>query len=96
MDEPYHVYGGLQDNSSWVGASAYPGGITNAHWENMYGGDGFWMFADPSDPTYVYAEAQGGEHRPRQPQDARDRAPSSRCPATAKASSASTGTRRSI
>ena len=39
----------------------YPGGITNSRWENMYGGDGFWMFADPSDPNYVYAEAQGGE-----------------------------------
>jgi photosystem II stability/assembly factor-like uncharacterized protein len=60
MDMPYNVYGGLQDNSSWVGASAYAGGIANAQWENMYGGDGFWMFADPSDQTYIYAEAQGG------------------------------------
>jgi photosystem II stability/assembly factor-like uncharacterized protein len=59
-DDPYHVYGGLQDNSSWVGDSAYPGGITNSRWENMYGGDGFWMFADPSDHDYLYAEAQGG------------------------------------
>jgi photosystem II stability/assembly factor-like uncharacterized protein len=59
-DDPYHVYGGLQDNSSWVAPSAHPGGIGNAQWENMYGGDGFWMFADPSDPDYLYAEAQGG------------------------------------
>ncbi|HEX6186309.1 MAG TPA: hypothetical protein VFZ44_20635 [Pyrinomonadaceae bacterium] len=59
-ERPYRVYGGLQDNSSWVGYSAYPGGIANAQWENMYGGDGFWMFADPSDPDYIYAEAQGG------------------------------------
>jgi len=58
--DPYRVYGGLQDNSSWIGDSAYPGGISNARWENMYGGDGFWMFADPSDPDYLYAEAQGG------------------------------------
>ena len=58
--DPYHVYGGLQDNSSWVGDSAYPSGIPSSRWENMYGGDGFWMFADPSDPNYVYAEAQGG------------------------------------
>jgi photosystem II stability/assembly factor-like uncharacterized protein len=58
--DPYHVYGGLQDNSSWVGDSAYPGGITNSRWENMYGGDGFWMFADPADDHYIYAEAQGG------------------------------------
>src|SRR5678815_196350 len=27
--DPYQVYGGLQDNSSWVGDSEYPGGITN-------------------------------------------------------------------
>jgi photosystem II stability/assembly factor-like uncharacterized protein len=61
MDRPYHVYGGLQDNSSWVGESEYPGGITNSRWENMYGGDGFWMFVDPTDPQYIYAEYQGGE-----------------------------------
>ncbi|MEO5596153.1 MAG: hypothetical protein ABIQ97_03295, partial [Lysobacteraceae bacterium] len=59
-DDPYHVYGGLQDNSSWVGDSSYPGGITNSRWENMYGGDGFWMFSDPTDHDYLYAEAQGG------------------------------------
>src|SRR5438128_6617362 len=61
MDRPYHVYGGLQDNSSWIGESEYPGGITNSRWENMYGGDGFWMFVDPTDPDYIYAEYQGGE-----------------------------------
>ena len=61
MDRPYHVYGGLQDNSSWVGESEYPGGVTSSRWENMYGGDGFWMFVDPTDPDYIYAEYQGGE-----------------------------------
>ncbi len=58
--DPYRVYGGLQDNSSWVGESEYPGGVGNAQWENMFGGDGFWTFADPADPDYLYAEAQGG------------------------------------
>jgi photosystem II stability/assembly factor-like uncharacterized protein len=58
--DPYHVYGGLQDNSSWVGDSSYPGGISNSRWENMFGGDGFWMFEDTGDPDYIYAEAQGG------------------------------------
>ena len=58
--DPYQVYGGLQDNSSWVGDSEYPGGITNDRWENLFGGDGFWAFADPSDPNYAYAESQGG------------------------------------
>jgi photosystem II stability/assembly factor-like uncharacterized protein len=57
---PYHVYGGLQDNSSWIGDSSYPGGVTNSRWENIYGGDGFWVFEDTSDPDYIYAEYQGG------------------------------------
>ena len=59
--DPFHVFGGLQDNSDWIGDSAYPGGITNHRWENLYGGDGFFVFSDPADPNYVYAEAQGGE-----------------------------------
>ena len=58
--DPYQVYGGLQDNSSWVGDSSYPGGVTNSRWENMFGGDGFWMIPDPTDPDAVYAESQGG------------------------------------
>jgi photosystem II stability/assembly factor-like uncharacterized protein len=58
--DPYQVYGGLQDNSSWVGDSSYPGGISNARWENVYGGDGFWAIPDPTDPDAVYAESQGG------------------------------------
>ncbi len=58
--DPYQVYGGLQDNGSWVGDSAYPGGITNSRWEHVFGGDGFWTLPDPTDPDAVYAEYQGG------------------------------------
>jgi len=58
--DPYHVYGGLQDNGSWRGDSAYPGGITSARWTAFFGGDGFWMYNDPANADYVYAEAQGG------------------------------------
>ncbi|HEY3602454.1 MAG TPA: hypothetical protein VGK72_10900 [Chthoniobacterales bacterium] len=58
--DPFHVYGGLQDNSCWMGDSEYPGGITNSRWENLYNGDGFYTFTDPADPDYVYAEYQGG------------------------------------
>ncbi len=47
MADPYRVYGGLQDNSDWVGDSSYPGGVTNHRWENLYGGDGFFTFPDP-------------------------------------------------
>ena len=58
--DPYHVFGGLQDNSVWKGDSQYPGGISNSRWENLGGGDGFWAFPDPADPNYVYGESQGG------------------------------------
>ena len=58
--DPYQVYGGLQDNSAWVGDQDYPGGITNNRWENLFGGDGFWAWSDPADPDFAYVEAQGG------------------------------------
>jgi photosystem II stability/assembly factor-like uncharacterized protein len=59
--DPYEVYGGLQDNTSWIAPSSYPGGITSAQWEPFAGGDGFWMFPDPIAPRdYVYFESQGG------------------------------------
>jgi photosystem II stability/assembly factor-like uncharacterized protein len=60
MALPYRVFGGLQDNSSWMGPSRTGGSIQNRHWKNLYGGDGFWVQPDPTDPNYVYAESQGG------------------------------------
>lgn len=60
MQKPYNVYGGLQDNGSWYGPSASPGGIQNADWENVGGGDGFYVFADPEDPNIIYSQSQGG------------------------------------
>ena len=64
--DPYHVYGGLQDNSVWVGDSAYPGGISNSRWENLYGGDGFFVFADPSRSRLHLRGGAGRHHLPRQ------------------------------
>ena len=60
----------------------------------MYGGDGFWMFADPSDPDYIYAEAQGGDigRVNRKTHETRDIQP---LPGYKEGSCASTGTRRS-
>ena len=57
---PYNVYGGLQDNGSWRGPSASTGGIENRDWENVGGGDGFWVQPDAGDPDIVYSESQGG------------------------------------
>ncbi|MEM4251860.1 MAG: glycosyl hydrolase, partial [Candidatus Bathyarchaeia archaeon] len=60
MSRPYNVYGGLQDNGSWTGPSQSPGGIQNSDWKNTGFGDGFYCFADPSDPNVIYSEYQGG------------------------------------
>jgi photosystem II stability/assembly factor-like uncharacterized protein len=60
MDTPYNVYGGLQDNGTWVGPSRSPGGILAKNWDMLFGGDGFHAFVDPSDPDFVYVEYQGG------------------------------------
>jgi photosystem II stability/assembly factor-like uncharacterized protein len=57
--EPYTVYGGLQDNGSWMVPSATPGGIGNGNWDRVNGGDGFWTVPDADGKT-VYSEYQGG------------------------------------
>ncbi len=59
LKEPYNVYGGLQDNGSWTAPSAAPGGIGNASWKRVGGGDGFWTVPDIDGKT-VYSEYQGG------------------------------------
>jgi len=60
---PYNVYGGLQDNGSWVGPSSVwkSGGIRNSDWQEVYFGDGFETMPRKDDPRYVFAESQGGE-----------------------------------
>jgi len=58
--DPYFVYGGLQDNNCWIGPSESWGGIENKDWLAISGGDGFATFADGADPKYVFASIQGG------------------------------------
>ena len=60
MEDPYHVYGGLQDNGSWRGPSRSSGGIQNGDWDNIGFGDGFWAFPHPADSNTIYVEYQGG------------------------------------
>ncbi len=59
---PFNVYGGLQDNGSWVGPSSVwrSGGIRNQDWKEVYFGDGFDVLPRPSNNRYVYAMSQGG------------------------------------
>ncbi len=59
---PYNVYGGLQDNGSWTGPAYIwrEGGIRNAYWQTVLGGDGFDVLPDPENSRYGYAMSQGG------------------------------------
>jgi photosystem II stability/assembly factor-like uncharacterized protein len=61
LERPYNVYGGLQDNGSWMGPSSKPGGIQNKDWRNVGFGDGFHVWADPLDKDIIYSEFQGGQ-----------------------------------
>ncbi len=61
MRDPYHVYGGLQDNGTWGGPSmSREGTILTDFWYNIGGGDGFHTQNDPTDWRTVYVESQGG------------------------------------
>ncbi len=61
LDYPYHVYGGLQDNGSWMGPSkTFTGSIRNRDWKNIGGADGFYAFRDLKDKNIVYFSWQGG------------------------------------
>lgn len=59
--EPYFVFGGLQDNNSWFGPSASPGGVEARDWELVGQGDGFRVYPHPTEPHIVYSEMQGAE-----------------------------------
>ena len=61
-DFPYNVYGGMQDNGTWVGPAftLKSGGITNGDWQEVFFGDGFDAAPKPNDNRYVYAMSQGG------------------------------------
>ncbi len=61
-DYPYNIYGGMQDNGSWVGPSFVlkAGGIRNQDWRELYFGDGFDVLPKLSDTRYGWAMSQGG------------------------------------
>ena len=60
--DPYHIYGGLQDNGTWgLPSRTYSrSGILNEDVVNVGGGDGFNPAVDPRDYTVVYSESQHG------------------------------------
>lgn len=59
---PYNVYGGMQDNGSWIGPGEvwHWGGIRNAEWQEILFGDGFDVMPKLDEPGKAYAMWQGG------------------------------------
>jgi photosystem II stability/assembly factor-like uncharacterized protein len=62
MAIPYRIYGGMQDNGSWIGPSEawHSGGIRNSDWQEILFGDGFDVLPATNDLTTAYAMYQGG------------------------------------
>ncbi len=60
--DPYNVYGGLQDNGTWVGPSnsLRGAGILKRDWRALAGGDGYYAIPIPGSEHEVYANLQGG------------------------------------
>ena len=59
-EEPYNVYGGLQDNGCWYGPSQSPGGIEARDWRRIGVGDGYRVYPHPT-KKLIYSEMQGAE-----------------------------------
>ena len=71
MQQPYHIYGGMQDNASWGGPSSVRDrqGIANEHWYQMLSCDGMFTVVDPTDgnastPTARTAASSATTARP--------------------------------
>ena len=58
LDEPYNIYGGLQDNGVLKGSSQSRPGIDP--WRRIGGGDGMYVQVDPRDNATTYLGLQFG------------------------------------
>ena len=58
--EPYNVYGGLQDNGSWYSPTRAVGGISAKNWNPVGQGDGFRVYK--RNKNIIYSEMQGAEN----------------------------------
>jgi len=61
MEDPYNIYGGLQDHDSWKGPSnGWAGEITLSDWVTVGGGDGMYNCIDPADSRWLYNNREMG------------------------------------
>lgn len=61
MEQPYNIYGGLQDNGVFTGSSE---GSPNdgEHWERIFGGDGMHVAVHPQNSDLLYTGYQFGNY----------------------------------
>ncbi len=64
LREPYWIYGGMQDNHSWMGPSETRryDGILNDDWYEIGFSDGMYQQVDKAGPRYVYSSATQGSY----------------------------------
>jgi photosystem II stability/assembly factor-like uncharacterized protein len=55
LNNPQRLYGGTQDNGT---LQTLTGALND--WNIIYGGDGFYVIVDPTNPNIIYAESQFG------------------------------------
>ncbi len=61
MEEPYNIYGGLQDNGTFKGPSTSTGNRERP-WTRIGGGDGMHVAPNPENPDIVYVGFQYGNY----------------------------------
>ncbi|WP_146898264.1 WD40/YVTN/BNR-like repeat-containing protein [Adhaeribacter aerolatus] len=67
MEQPYNVYGGLQDNGVWYGPNTYRAGAAwhqegNYPYKRLLGGDGMQVAVDTRDNATIYTGTQYGNY----------------------------------
>lgn len=63
MEEPYRIYGGLQDHDSWRGpVNGWSGRVDLEDWVTVGDNDGMYNQVDPTDSRWVYNTFQWGGH----------------------------------
>jgi len=63
MEDPYNIYGGLQDHEHWKGPSNGPlGRVTPWDWLAVGDNDGMFTQVDPTDSRWLYTTRQYGGH----------------------------------
>ena len=64
MEEPYNIYGGMQDHDSWKAPSnSWSGEVNIADWITVGEGDGMYNKVDPTDSRWIINSREFGSHR---------------------------------